>query len=574
MKGFSDDDCANVFDTYAGNPLGFKNDCLVSAPFEPEQADVFNALFANPRVCVSSCHNFGKTFILANAVHTAINLYAPEVIIITTAPTFRQVKSVLWAEIRKIYTNTNEQGAVLGGDMLLTEYKISDKWFAIGFSPRKSSEGDPSVFQGLHAKTVIIIFDEATGIPKSLWDSAEGMLTSAGAVFFWAIANPTDPSAEFHAKTKAFGWKYIKITCFDTPNLKANKIRSLKDIQKEASKIRGMKNDNERLKYLASYKVVNPYLLSTRWVIEKYLDWGEASPLFMSKVIGEFPTITTNTLVPLKRMDEISLGTFLQYDQKDKSKPPIKVWESEIQGYARWNGDRTIYVGIDVAREGNDRTVVFALEGNREFYKKEYAKTYVDTAKGVKLLENTTYVAGEVKRDIIQANPDRIVKINIDTTGGYGDGIDDALSDDDELINNPFVSVFRTNFAETATNEAKYPNRVSEIWLETAKDIMSDEGLLLEPDDDIKSEFTTRTKDFDRKDLRERIEPKELFKKRISRSPDKSDAVCLANGIRNNTVGKKRGSWTALKERADKRKIGTPEVEPMKQVGGIYVRKD
>lgn len=567
MTGFTDDDCQDVYDTYATNPLGFKNDCLKSATFEPEQARVFKALFDNPRVAVSSCHNFGKSFILANAVHTAINIYAPEIIIITTAPTYRQVKSVLWAEIRKIYVNTNADGQTLGGKMNLTEYKISDKWFAIGFAPRKSTDGiDPSVFQGLHAKTVIIIFDEATGVPKSLWDSAEGMLTSAGQVFFWAIANPTDTTAEFYRKTKAFGWKYIKITCFDTPNLQANGIRSLKDIRSEANKIRKMVDDTARLKYLASYKVVNPYLLSTRWVIEKYLDWGEQSPLFMSKVIGEFPITTTNTLVPLKRMDEISLGSYI--DEQG-----ARVWESELQGYAHWNGDRTLYVGVDVAREGDDKTVVYALEGNREFYKKEYPKTYVDTAKGTKLLENSTYIAGEIKRDIIDANPDRAVKINIDTTGGYGDGVYDALNDDESIVNNILVSIVRTNFAELATNTEKYTNRVSEIWIETAKDIMSDEGILFEPDDDIKSEFTTRTKDFERSKLRERIEPKELFKKRNGRSPDKTDAVCLANGIRRNTVANRRGSWKALQERADTRKGKGSDAEPMKQVGGVYVRK-
>jgi len=558
---FTDDDCEGVYDEYLKKPLAFKDTFLKSKPFTKEQSDIFKGLFKNQRSIISSCHNFGKTFIMANAFHTAMNIYAPEVIIITTAPTYRQVKSVLWAEIRRIFKNANADGVVLDGKMNLTEYILGDKWYGIGFSPRKSNEGDNSVFQGAHERTLIIIFDEATGIPKKLWDDAEGMLTHAGNVFFWAIGNPTDTSAEFYRKSTTFGWKYTKVTCFDTPNLQANNIRSLKDIRREANKIRKMNTDKQRLDYLGRYKVVNPYLLSTRWVIEKYLDWGEQSPLFQSKVIGEFPISTKNTLVPLKRMREITLGR--SFTEKGKV-----IWESEAQGFAYWNGDETIYVGIDVAREGDDRSVIFAMQGNREIFKKEYPKTYIDTKKGTKLLENSNYLAGEVITNIVDPNPTTNIKVNVDTTGGYGDGVYDALDDNQRLMDDVFFSVYRTNFAENATAVEKYTNRVSEIWIDTAKDIMSDEGLLLEPDDDIVSEITTRIKDYDNKQ-RERIEAKDGFKKRIGRSPDKSDAVALANSLRHGAGHKARGSWSSLKKREAEKEAQTKG----RTINGVYIRK-
>jgi hypothetical protein len=60
------------------------------------------------------------------------------------------------------------------------------------------SEQNTEAFAGLHneGKTIVIIFDEASGIDSKLWEVAEGALTD-GEAFFFVFGNPTQPTGDF-----------------------------------------------------------------------------------------------------------------------------------------------------------------------------------------------------------------------------------------------------------------------------------------------------------------------------------------------------------------------------------------
>jgi hypothetical protein len=45
---------------------------------------------------------------------------------------------------------------------------------------RKPSDYDPEAFQGIHAAAVLVLIDEACGVPKSLWDAASTLITNEG----------------------------------------------------------------------------------------------------------------------------------------------------------------------------------------------------------------------------------------------------------------------------------------------------------------------------------------------------------------------------------------------------------
>jgi len=186
------------------------------------------------RLAIKACHDVGKTYMMGRAVLWFGSLF-PQSKIITSAPTFSQVRLLLWSEINAGF---NKSKLPLGGEMLQTEWKIEPDWFAVGRTTRneKTSDGQGSSFQGIHAPYILIIFDEATGITAEMWMEAEGMLTSAN-VKFICIGNPTSRNSKFFDVCKSKIWKTVTITCFDSPNLKVNGFNCLQDLQDEYDRL-------------------------------------------------------------------------------------------------------------------------------------------------------------------------------------------------------------------------------------------------------------------------------------------------------------------------------------------------
>ena len=138
-----------------------------------KQKEIAYAVRDHPRVAVRACHGPGKTFIAAGIVLWFLGL--PDARVVTTAPTWRQVKSLLWHEINQQY---NRSQIPLGGVCLQTELKMPDGRYAIGLSTKPE---DPEAFQGHHAKNILLVYDEASGIDQAIYDAGEGYLTTTGA---------------------------------------------------------------------------------------------------------------------------------------------------------------------------------------------------------------------------------------------------------------------------------------------------------------------------------------------------------------------------------------------------------
>ncbi len=165
-------------------PLGVES-------LEGYQRRVIKTIWENDRTAIRACHDMGKTFLVARIAMTFLNVF-PNSKVITTAPTFNQVERILWSELRAAHAKATFP---LGGKLNMTDWTFSPDWFALGFSPRNEAtggegQGTQSSFQGFHAPYILVIFDEATGIPYNVWTMAEGLLTSAN-VKFVAIGNPT-----------------------------------------------------------------------------------------------------------------------------------------------------------------------------------------------------------------------------------------------------------------------------------------------------------------------------------------------------------------------------------------------
>ena len=157
-----------------------------------------------------------------------------------------------------------------------------------------------------------------------------------------------------------------------------------------------------------------------------------------------------------------------------------------------------IEIGVDVARFGEDRTVI---------YKR----------KGMKIIDSRVYLGQDTQRTAQEAyemaGRSQKVAIKVDDTG-VGGGVTDALR-------GWGANVIPVNFGATAHNTDMYTSIADELWF----NFPADEAQI--PDDtELLRELTSRQYNYDTRGRR-KIESKADMKKRIGKSPDKADAILL-----------------------------------------------
>lgn len=162
--------------------------------------------------------------------------------------------------------------------------------------------------------------------------------------------------------------------------------------------------------------------------------------------------------------------------------------------------DGQVFIGVDVARMGDDRTVMFKRKGLKTISHKVYSKL------------RTTEVCNMVE-DL--ADYDKLANIRIDDTG-VGGGVTD------ELIERGY-NVEGINFGGVPMDKDKYPNWISEAWF-GVRDLLDEAEIPYDPD--LLMELTTRLWKQDNKGKRA-IETKGEYKKRGFRSPDCADALII-----------------------------------------------
>lgn len=269
-----------------------------------KQRDIAASVKANRRTAVRSCHDAGKSFIASVIAAWWIDTHPKgEAFIVSTAPTYQQVHAILWEEIRHRHKRGNLPGRVLQSD----EWKLDDGTL-VGYG-RKPADTDEHGFQGIHRRYVLVILDEACGVPDQLWTAVEAITTNADCRIL-AIGNPDDPNTEFGKVCKpGSGWSTIGISAFDTPNFTDEPVP----------------------------ETLRPLLLDPEWVEDKKRRWGEDSPRYTSKVKGEFPEVGDDTLISPKLIEAAQQRTL---DPTTDNR-----------------------LAVDVARYGSDETVVMHAEG-------------------------------------------------------------------------------------------------------------------------------------------------------------------------------------------------------------------
>ena len=499
---------ANGLEKFWWEPVRYAVDVLGVRP-TPDQERIARKLLDPPyRVLVESGHNIGKTFLAAWVVNWWFDTRRPGVTI-STAPTDRAVRDVLWAEVR------------------LQRQRAAVRWPELGlyFSPKApvlddgpdhwakgytSSSGE--AFQGRHRPNMLFVFDEAEGVETPFWTTTESMFQPDGTSAWLAILNPTTTSSQAYIERNLTGpdgvspkWQVESISALDHPNVLEG-LAARAGGRAAVLPVPGAVTLEQVEGWLADwFEPVEPADRDPDLDIEfppGSGKWFRPDPDGEARVLGRRPTAGSHA-VWAEKLWERATTAALAYAEADRPE-----------------------VGCDVARFGSDKTEIHVRCGPASLHHEDHggwdtvrvADRLMELAGHYAHFRNAERAGGSAPWD-----PRLDIKIKVDDTG-VGGGVTDIL------VRNGYAAV-PVNGGETAHEPDKYPNARSELWFQLRDRAKA--GRL-----DLSRLPPKRLGQLKLQALapvwwpdaarRRVVEPKEKTKDRLGRSPDGLDALNLA----------------------------------------------
>ena len=444
------------------------------------QVEIAESVFTNRYTSVVACHGPGKTFLAGNIALNFLYAFKPSKVI-TTAPTARQVYSLLWSEIRTAHVRGNKLRP-LGGEPLKTRLELAPDWFAEGFS---TSEYDTERVQGYHSPNILIIVDEASGVADSIFDSLEGLM-SAGNAHMLLIGNPNKGDGRFYESHLPSNTIYnkFKISVFDTPNFTYFGI-TRQDML-----------DGTWKEKLGSRSLPRPYLVNPEWVSERILTWGEDSLLVSTKIDAVFPG----------------------GDESDKV-VPMAFFDIGEQRYAQDEKSSRVELGVDIARYGTDETVIAARAGRAPLIEKVVRQ------------KSTMNVVGAIREVVHKIGEHRVDRIKLDVIG-LGAGPVDRLKELQDSGSFPqHIDVMGVNVAMAAKDKKRFVTQRDALWWQFREGLQNESISTYNVSAEALKEFSVPTYSITSRG-QIKVESKDELRKatRLGRSPDRADAWLLAYG--------------------------------------------
>lgn len=350
----------------------------------------------------------------------------------------------------------------LANELVWTKEKVYMRGYPEEWFAVARTASKPDALQGFHAEHVLYIIDEASGVDDTIFEPVLGALSTPGARLLMC-GNPTQLSGFF----------------YDSHN-----------------------------KNRASYSAFHIDGRNSSRVSQDFIDtiirmYGEDSDVFRVRVAGEFPL------------------------QEDDIFIPISLVERSIQTEYKPHGSPdTVHIGCDVARFGDDKTVIgYKVDEKVTFYKKRQGQDTMRTADDI-------IVLGE--QLVMRYHLTDPIPIKIDD-GGVGGGVVDRLRQ--VKRNDPerfwWMDIIPVKFGQRIKH--KYYHDTTTYMMAVVKSLLQpydDEGnkkpveLILPDDDDMVAQISGRKYTLTEAS-KIRIESKDAVKKRGQPSPDEADCVLL-----------------------------------------------
>ena len=413
------------------------------------QTEVLRAFPKEQRMAMKACKGPGKTCVLAWLVWNFIAT-RPHPKIACTSISGDNLKDGLWTELANWQMRSKFlKSAFEWQKERIISRESPETWWA---SARQwSKTADPSAqadtLAGLHADYILFVIDEAGGVPDGVAAAAEAALATGKETKLVLAGNPTQVSGPLYraSTSERHLWHLTEISSDpEDPNRTPR--------------------------------------VSIKWAQEQIDKYGRDNPWVMVNVLGRFPPSGLNNLLG---PDEV--GACLGRNIKEDSyRHAAKI------------------MGVDVARFGDDRTVIFKRQGLAS-----WDPIVMRNAR-------TEDIAARVAKEAANWEPDGIC---VDGSGGYGAGVIDAL----RLTN---LQVHEIQFGGKAS-DPRYLNKRAEMWFEMAEWIKAGAALPNMPE--LQRVLCAPMYFF--KQSKFQLEEKDQIKARLGYSPDLGDALCLTHSI-------------------------------------------
>jgi hypothetical protein len=520
---------------YRGDPERYAADVL-HVNLTPDQGEILRSIVTNRFTAVKASHGVGKTFDAAIAANYWYDCWDAHIVYVT-APTWAQAIGLTFKEIKGMRRANGLPGVILETGLVRDKDKNRDGAHYIRALNAERGEG----FQGEHSADILVILEEAVGVPGYIWEAVGGLVITAECRVL-AIGNPTDDANRFGVACEDPKYNVISISALNHPNIeaelqcqpapypKAIRLQWLYEMLDSECEILDSHAEDSFTYYdLASIKLALegqplPPVAARDTIYQP-------TAYFQGRALGEFPTQADQQVIPKGWIRDL---------------PVLYPGEADIPE-----------VGCDIARFGDDRTVDCIRWGPCVFKLKEIRK--LDTTEVAdQLKQDAEYAAGlyngsghalhnELTGDIegwlvtvsdghggtqlVRRRPVDLISpkripIKIDTTGGLGAGPYDTLRREG-------YNAVAINSSEHALNQEQYPNRRSELWFDV-RDRAKEKRL----------DLSRLPKDMREKLIRElgapqyaiksgkkTVEEKPVTKKRLGSSPDLADGHNLAFAI-------------------------------------------
>jgi hypothetical protein len=453
------------------DPIGSARYMFDFAPWSI-QRQVVRSVWRYPRTAVRSGNGVGKTAITFGVIGPAFLLAHPDSIVVTTAPTWRQVKQLGWREWRRswgVMRHRMQSNPIMREvpipACLSTSVELGDQWHAFGMSTN-----EPEAFAGIHARRVLLIVDEASGVDEKIYEAGEGFLTGTGARVL-LIGNPTKPSGQFYRAftSERADWNTLHISAPQSPNFTGEAALMDPDV---ASRI-----------------------VTQAWVEDKKRRWGEESTLYQVRVMGNFPDQSDDTIISL-----VSVENAQRRDAEDEGVDLLD--------------HPSVTISCDVARFGNDETVLMTRRGP----KCEMLEVY----HGRDTMATVGKIVGHTRLALKQPAVLR-VRVVVDDDG-VGGGVTDRLRESlQEELRSERADLVPYRGGEKAIRPERFTNKRTESWFR-AKWAM--DSLDIPNDDDLAADLVSVLYKMTSSGQLQ-AERKDDVKKRLMRSPDRGDALVM-----------------------------------------------
>ena len=424
--------------------MSFVRDVFKAEPDE-WQADVLRAFPTTQRIAMKACKGPGKSCLDAWLAWNFL-LTRAYCKVAATSVTGTNLADGLWTEMAK----WQQRSPLLTAAFTWTKTRIfanesPETWWmsARTWNQSADSQAQADTLAGLHADYILFLIDEVGSVPDSVMAAAEAGLSTGIECKMVISGNPTKLSGPLYraCTQEKHLWHVVEIT--------------------------GDPDDPKR----------SPRI-NIEWARQQIAKWGADNPWVLVNVFGKFPPSSLNSLLGV---EDVRAAQNRTYRVPDFSKA------------AR-------VLGVDVARQGDDATVLFPRQGL--------------AAHPPIMMRNadSLQIAGRMAQAQAKWDPDAVF---VDASGGWGWGVIDQY----RQLHHDCVPI---EFAGKPADD-QYFNKRTEMYFLLAQWVRNGGAL---PDiPELVGELTEPTYTF--KGDRMLLEPKEQIKERLGRSPDYADALAL-----------------------------------------------